>query len=245
MRIRRGITIIAAMFFLFALSSCKYVDIAKTIILNPTYTPYPTYTMYPTYTAAATFTMSPTNTKTPKPTKTPFETVQQNGMSLGDPNAKVVVVEFADFQCPYCQMYYQDTEPRIMELYVDTNLIYYTYSPMAFIGQESIDAALAAYCASDQGMFWEYRAELYDHLTGENVGSYSREKLLGFAGNVGLDISVFTQCIDTDQHQGDLDNALAYADSKGINYTPAFLVNGKEIDSSDLEKEIKKALNEN
>lgn len=244
MKNHRGITIVISMMIFLTLSSCKYVEIAKQIVLNPTYTPYPTYTAYPTYTEVVTSTQALAPTKTPRPTKTPFQMAMQDGLSLGDPNASVTVVEFADFQCPYCQMYFTDIEPRIMQLYVNTNKIYYTYSPMAFLGQESIDAALAAYCANDQGKFWEYRAQLYNHLTGENDGSYSRDNLLKFAKNLNLDISLFTQCFDSEQHQQDLNHALDYAESEGINSTPSFLVNGREVSAGDLEDAIKEALNE-
>ena len=77
--------------------------------------------------------------------------LQQNGNTLGDPNAPVKIIEYADFQCPYCQRFWQETEPQIIAAYVKTGKAFYEYRSVgAFIGQESADAAEAAYCAGDR-----------------------------------------------------------------------------------------------
>jgi protein-disulfide isomerase len=166
----------------------------------------------------------------------------ESGLNMGNPDAKVKVVEFADFQCPYCQQYYQVLEPTIISNYVDTNLIYYTYSPMAFLGQESIDAAEAAYCANDQGKFWEYRAYLFTNLAGENAGSYTQTKLIAFASRLKLDTALFKTCLTTNKHQAEITAAAAYAQSVNISSTPSFLVNGVEVSGSQLDQAIKDAL---
>jgi protein-disulfide isomerase len=205
--------------------------------LYPTYTFYPTYTAYPTYTPNAFCLLKPSVTLSPE--------VAISGLGLGNPESKVQVVEFADFQCPFCQRYFQYTEPTILQQYVETNLIYYTYSPMAFLGQESIDAANAAFCANDQGEFWEYRAYLYTNLSGENNGSYAQEKLNAFAADLGLDTIQFKDCLTTAIHQSDLEEALAFATNEGVAFTPAFLVNGEVVKASDLASAIDKALVDN
>jgi protein-disulfide isomerase len=165
-----------------------------------------------------------------------------SGLNMGDPNAKVKVIEFADYQCPYCQLYVKQLEPTIISTYVDTGKVYYTVSPMAFIGQESVDGALAAYCASDQSKFWEYRSMMFANLTGENVGSYTQDKLIAFAQSLGLDVTTFTTCLTTAKHQTDLDTAAAYANTNKINSTPSFLVNGKEVGMDGLQAAIDAAL---
>jgi protein-disulfide isomerase len=82
-------------------------------------------------------------------TITPSYRAETNGFSTGDPNAPVKVQEFADFQCPGCQYFALSVEPVIQSKYIDTGQVYFTYTPFSFIGQESIAAAEAAYCADD------------------------------------------------------------------------------------------------
>jgi protein-disulfide isomerase len=178
--------------------------------------------------------------KLPKPpTKVEWSTTAPvSGLTIGDPNAKVVVEEFADFQCPWCQYYFQEIEPTILSQYVETGQVYYKYIPLAFLGQESVDAAQAAYCANDQGKFWEYRAYLYTNLTGENVGSYEQKNLIAFAKSLDLDINTFTTCLTTAAHTQEMSENDVYAQSAGMSYTPSFLVNGTLVSANDLQAAI-------
>ena len=108
--------------------------------------------------------------------------VEVKGNTLGDPNATVTIIVYSDFQCPYCERYWRETEPQIIENYVNTGKVYYIYRSMgAFIGPESQASAEAAYCAGDQGQFWKYHDLLFENQTGENQGAFSKKKLLGFA----------------------------------------------------------------
>ena len=97
-----------------------------------------------------------------------------NGNSLGDPNAPIKIEEFSDFQCPYCQNFHDQTEALLVEQYVNTGKVYFTYRSMGnFLSQnigggktESQDAALAAYCAGDQNKFWDMQAYLFANILG-------------------------------------------------------------------------------
>jgi protein-disulfide isomerase len=182
--------------------------------------------------------------KLPKPTATLQTTAKpnENGLNIGDPNAPVKVVEFADFQCPYCQLYWKELEPTIISKYISTGKVYYTYSPMAFLGQESTDAAVSAYCANDQGKFWEYRDYIFTNHTGENVGDYTQSKLLDFAKKLNLNVDTFKTCLASADTLKKVNDANAYATSKGVNSTPSFLVNDKVYDSSTLQQAIDNAL---
>jgi protein-disulfide isomerase len=161
---------------------------------------------------------------------------------MGNPEATVTVIAFSDFQCPFCQKYFKNIEPTVIADFVETNKIHYIYSPMAFLGQESNDAAEAAYCANDQQKFWEYHAQLYINLTGENNGSYSMSNLRNFAGKIGLDLNTFDQCMNSDKHLADLSSAEVYASNAGIHSTPSFLVNDKLVYASGLVQAINDAL---
>lgn len=165
-----------------------------------------------------------------------------DGLNMGDPNAKVKVIEFADFQCPYCQLYWQQLEPTIISDYIATNKIYYTYSLMAFLGQESVDAAEAVYCANDQGKFWEYRDMLYANHTGENVGDFTQTKLISFAKKLSLDTTAFESCLTTNKYQQQVTDANTYASGLGVSSTPSFIVDGLVVSASDLQSAIEAAL---
>lgn len=166
----------------------------------------------------------------------------QDGLSMGDPNAPVKVVEFADFVCPYCQLYWKQLEPTIISQYIATNKVYYTYTPMAFLGQESVIAAEAALCANDQGKFWQYRDYVLSHYTGENVGDYTQDSLTQFAKALNLDMDKFSACLTSGEKQQEITDANTYASGQGVNYTPAFMVNGKVYSSSDMQQAIEDAL---
>jgi protein-disulfide isomerase len=166
----------------------------------------------------------------------------ENALNLGDPNAPVKVIEFADFQCPYCGLYWKQLEPTIISTYVATNKVYYTYSPMAFIGQESIDAVEASYCANDQNKFWEYRDYLFSNQTGENAGDFSQAHLIAFAKKLNLDVNTFTSCLTSGQYATKVNDDNTYASQQGVNSTPSFLVNGTVYNSSNVEQAIADAV---
>jgi len=155
------------------------------------------------------------------------------GNTMGDPNAPVKIIEYADYQCPFCQHYWQQTEKQIIQTYVTTGKVYYEYRSVgAFIGPESAAAAEAAYCAGDQGKFWEYHDALYSHWTGENVGDFAPEKLDQYASSVGLDTKAFDGCLSQGTHKAQVMEDAANAKSDGIRATPSFLINGKLLEGA-------------
>jgi protein-disulfide isomerase len=192
---------------------------------------------------------------------------QANFNSMGDPNAPVKIVEYSDFQCPYCANFWKDTEAQIVEIYVKTGKVYLTYRPMGnwvsdninkgagTDNKESENAAMAAYCAGDQNKYWEYHDILFSNQTGENVGAFDRNYLDAFATKLGLDMGAFKTCMDSGKYAAqvlqdgvDGENAITTApnyDGKGYG-TPSFLVNGKLIPGavpfSEFQKEIEAAL---
>jgi protein-disulfide isomerase len=132
--------------------------------------------------------------KVPQGTTTSHQNPESKFNTMGDPNAPVKIIEYADFQCPYCMRYWQETEPQIIKTYVTSGKVYYEYRSMgAFIGPESGSAAAAAYCAGDQGKFWEYHDALYSHWTGENTGDFAPAKLHQYGVTIGLDTKTFDE----------------------------------------------------
>jgi len=170
--------------------------------------------------------------------------------TMGDPNAPVKMIEYADFQCPFCQRYWQETESQIINAYVATGKVYYEYRSVgAFIGPDSASAAEAAYCSGDQGKFWKYHDVLYSKWTGENVGDFAPDKLRQYATLVGLEPKTFDDCITREKYAGQIQQDVADAKSDGIRSTPSFLINNKLVEGAQpfdvFQKAIEAALKGN
>jgi protein-disulfide isomerase len=157
-----------------------------------------------------------------------------DGLTAGDPNAPIVVVEYADFQCPYCQYVFTNIEPTIIRDFINTGLVFYIFEPFSFVGPESYRAAEAAYCASDQGKFWEYHDLLFSNWAGENNGAFSDVNLFKFAGQIEFDQDVFAECFNSGKYTQQVIDKGTEATSAGITSTPSFLVNGQVISASSL-----------
>lgn len=155
---------------------------------------------------------------------------QANGNTMGNPKAPVKIIEYADFQCPFCLRYWQETELQLINTYITTGKVYYEYRSVgAFIGPESASAAEAAYCAGDQGKFWEYHDVLYSNWTGENAGDFTPDKLRQFAEAIGLDSNKFDDCLNRGIHASQVEQDVTEAKADGVQATPSFLINRKLI----------------
>jgi len=164
------------------------------------------------------------------------------GLTEGDPNAPVKVEEFSDFQCPSCQYFFQNTKPQLVEEYINTGKVQFTYVPVAFIGNESFAAANAAYCANEQDRFWDYHDMLFNNQAGENVGGFSDQKLVGFADTLGLDRDAFQTCLASKKYNRAIQENVSRWNGNGLNQTPSFLVNGEPVLFDGLQTAIEQAL---
>lgn len=158
-----------------------------------------------------------------------IQEISAEGRTRGAADAPVTIIEFADFQCPMCKRFAETTGNQIEEEYVANNLVRIEFRNMAFIGPESILAAEAAQCASDQGMFWEYHDRLFERQQGENSGAFSRDRLKRFAGDLGLDQEIFDECLNTDRHQQLVLDETEAAQDAGVNSTPWLFINGETV----------------
>jgi protein-disulfide isomerase len=184
--------------------------------------------------------------------------------NMGDPNAPVKIVEFSDFQCPYCANFWKNTEPQLENDYVKTGKVYLTYRSMGnFVSNnitsqaggtdnESELAAQAAYCAGDQKKFWEYHDTLFANQLGENEGYFVRSRLDSYAKSVGLDMNTFKNCMDSNKYQDMVNKDGLDGAKAGVTGTPSFVINGKLIQGAlpfndptadtDFKREIEAAL---
>ena len=175
-----------------------------------------------------------------------------DGLTMGDPNAPVKVIEFADYQCPGCGSYWATLEPQIIADYVNTGKVLFTFSPFSFVGSyvqnnswdESIKSAEAAYCANEGGKYWEYRSYLFGNQQGENQGAFSRVRLLEMAERLSLDKKAFTECLDSGKYNQTVLDANDFAIGNGISYTPSFLVNDQIVGGGDLMAALETAVNQ-
>jgi protein-disulfide isomerase len=155
----------------------------------------------------------------------PDASIPVNGMTIGDANAPVKIVEYGDYQCPFCAEFNKDAMPPLLADYVATGKVQLTFVPFSFLGDESLAAAEAAFCANDQGKFWAMHETIYANHNGENIGNLSDSRLREMAQKSGLDMDQYDACVDAGTHQGDVQNANATARTAGIASTPSFVIN--------------------
>ncbi len=163
------------------------------------------------------------------PPKVTIETFVDNGSPvLGDPNAPITLVEFGDYQCHFCNVFFHTTEDNILKNYVETGKVKMIFKDYNIIGPDSVNASHGAHCADDQGMFWEYHDILYTNWTGENNGWASSENLLRFAQEIGLDIDQWSECMTNGNHSQKILASNEDARSLELTGTPAFFVIGPD-----------------
>jgi protein-disulfide isomerase len=148
---------------------------------------------------------------------------------LGKDNAKVTVIEFADFQCPFCEKWFTESASNLIKEYVNTGKVKFAYRHFAFLGEESNWAAEASNCANDQGKFWEYHDYLFKNQQGENQGAFTKAKLKGFAANLSLNTSAFNSCLDDGKYTKAVADDTAAGQTAGVTGTPTIFVNGQAI----------------
>jgi protein-disulfide isomerase len=164
----------------------------------------------------------------------------------GNPDAKVTLVEYTDYQCPICKSYYEQLVPQIDEQFVKTGKAKFVYKDFAFIGDESKAAAQAALCAGDQNRFWEYHDLLFKNQGAENSGAFNRDKLIEFATTLDLDTNAFTQCLNSGKYSAQINRSTQEGRNQGVTGTPTTFVDGRKLEGlvnfSDIEAAVNAAL---
>lgn len=148
------------------------------------------------------------------------------GVSATDPasgpaSAPVTIVEYSDYQCPYCQRLVP-TLKRVLETYGDRVRVVWKDFPLTTIHPSALRAAESAHCAGDQGKFWEYADRLF-----ANQRALQTPDLKKYAADLGLDAAAFADCIDGEKHAARVQNSLAEGTRLGIDSTPRVYINGR------------------
>jgi len=153
-------------------------------------------------------------------------TLVKNGSPmLGNIDAPLTLVEFGDYQCSYCKRHFDQTHDLIMKNYVATSKVKILFKDMIVTpGEDSVNAAHAAHCAKDQGMFWKYHYMLYNSWEGESTGWITDDNLNKFAKNIDLDMNKFSKCMSEDKWMELINASKDDANALGITGTPSFFL---------------------
>jgi len=146
----------------------------------------------------------------------------------------VTIVEFSDFQCPFCRSFYTGTYKQLLQEYVDSGKVkfYYKHFPLDQIHPSARPAAEAAECARDQGKFWEMHDKMFDEQQKQGSGTiaFSKDDLKNWAKQVqGLDAARFNQCLDSGEKASLVQQHQTEGLQLGVSGTPTFFVNGIEL----------------
>ncbi|MFN8517877.1 MAG: DsbA family protein [Chloroflexota bacterium] len=163
--------------------------------------------------------------------------VPTDGYAMGDPGAPVTIDVYADFQCPYCQRFSLLVAPELIDSWVRPGQARLVFHDFAFLGEESRWAAVAARLAAQQNRFWPFHDLLYSNLLGENVGSYTPDRLLVMGQMAGLDMDAFLAGLQVPAARATwalIDQEVrAAASTLGVSATPTVFVNGVQMTSPD------------
>lgn len=167
----------------------------------------------------------PVPSPSPSPAPTPSPAFVE-GPAVGPAEAPVQIEIWADFQCPFCRLFSHGIEPDLVRTYAAGQRARIVYRDFAFLGQESLDAAVAARCAARQDAFWRYHDLLFASQQGENQGGFRREVLLGLADFAGLDTPAFRACLDDPAVAAAVTAETAEGRRLGIDSTPTLRLVG-------------------
>lgn len=152
--------------------------------------------------------------------------------ALGDQNAKVTIVEFSDFQCPFCRSFFTAAFPELKKEYIDTGKValYYRHFPLDFHPSANISAQ-ASECANEQGKFWQMHDKMYDEQGKQGTGTiqYTKDDLKKWAADLGLNTGSFNECLDSEKYKDKVAKDLTDGTAAGVSGTPTFFVNGTEL----------------
>jgi len=154
--------------------------------------------------------------------------IQNGSPIIGNPSATITIVEWGDYQCTFCYKFHQSTLNTIKQDFIETGKVKLVFKDFPLNGPDSILAAEAAYCAQDQGKYWQYHDELYKNWGGERTGWITRESLDKFATTVSVDLEKFDKCLDDHKYLERVNQMYEFGKEIGIDATPSFLVFNNE-----------------
>lgn len=158
--------------------------------------------------------------------------ISLNGAKIrGNATARVMLLEFSDYQCPFCGRHFRETMPQIEKEYIATGKIRYAFKdfPIESLHRQAVKAHEAANCAADQDKYWQMHSRLF-----MNPNPLGPEELKSHAAAVGVELGKFQQCVDAGTHVKTVQQSIEDAVSYGVSGTPAFFVGTVEADGKSL-----------
>jgi protein-disulfide isomerase len=140
---------------------------------------------------------------------------------LGPENAAITIIEFSDYECPYCRKWHSEVFPRLMAEYPDQVRVVFRDFPLYSIHPNAGPAAVAANCAAEQGAYWEFNQKLFSMELGLSAEAYQ-----AYAGDLGLDVGSFGECLESERHAAEVQADYEFAAGLGVRSTPTFFING-------------------
>jgi len=168
----------------------------------------------------------------------------------GDPNAPVVIVEYSEYQCPFCKRYVDETLGQIIENYIETGQVYYAFKdfPLDQLHPNARTAAHAAHCAGEQGDYWGMHDLLFEKQAAWSGQGNAQDTFVSYAGSLDLDEAAFGDCMSSGRYSEVIEANLQEGAKFGVRGTPAFFVNGHFISGAQpyavFEAAIESALTE-
>lgn len=150
-----------------------------------------------------------------------YDVSLDNNPVFGPEDAPITIIEFSDYQCPYCKRWHVEVWPKIKSAYPNKVRLVYRDFPLMSIHSEAVPAAEAANCAGEQGKYWEYHDLLF-----EGDLPLGRDAYLAYAKRLGLDAEGFEACLESRRYRNEVENDYSYALALGVNSTPTFFING-------------------
>lgn len=154
--------------------------------------------------------------------------IEEDDIILGDPNAPVTMIEFTDFQCPFCYRHATETLPQLISTYIESGQVRYVIKdfPLTSIHPQAVAAAEAAHCADEQGAYTTMHETLFTTQQEWSGRGDADEIFTSYAEQMGLDGEAFAECLSSDRYHNVISNDLQVGMQFGVNGTPAFFING-------------------
>ncbi len=147
----------------------------------------------------------------------------------GDESARMNFVEFGDYQCPFCERFFQQTEPQLMKYYVNTGKAKFYFLDFVIVGQDSLTLTQGAWCADEQGKYYEYHDYVYSHQGQENTAWGTPDKVKSFVENIGgLDVKEFSSCLDSKKYVQRAQELSQMVQNLGATGTPTLFIGNSE-----------------
>ena len=173
--------------------------------------------------AAAAVAQQPAAAATAVPQYRRYEIPTDGYPSLGPDDAEIVIVEFSDFQCPFCRKFHDETYQSLLDAYPGQIRFVYRNLPLTSIHPNAMPSAIASLCANDQDAYWDYHEKLFSSETLDEA------TYIQYATDLDLNVDTFTACLSDGSHDAFIQEDMQFALDLGVQSTPTFFVNGLAI----------------